>query len=133
MIVLHLRAGGILYLIASFFAAGRSLTCDGIDCGLGFCIPRFGGGYQCICVDGYEGEHCDTPTLYRRSVTSSEWLDCDEKLICYNGATCVTEAAEGEAPIVESSGECGDGGNCTSCVCPPGFTGARCSERIGKV
>ena len=131
---LCLVARGVICLLISLLFVGLSLACDGIDCGMGYCITGSADGYKCICVDGYDGEYCDRPTLQRRLVTEDTGnLTCDS-LLCANGGTCVVEFYyEGEAPTDGSLIECDDVGNCYTCKCQQGFTGARCSEKIGKL
>ena len=144
---------GIIILLSMLIAVDLALACDGIDCNWGFCLAQVGGGgYRCVCEEGYGGEHCDEPTRVTRGVP------CE----CLNGGTCVSVDVEGEAPSTESGessldgeagvgespdigeaggeaggeavGEAGGeaGGEAVgevACLCAPGFTGSDCSGR----
>ena len=97
-------------------------TCDDADCVWGFCDPRNpGDGSECVCLDGFEGDKCDIPSLrLTRDSDNSSSPACP----CQNGATCMyNEISMGEAPCEASVDFC--------CVCPPGFTGDLCSA-LGK-
>lgn len=53
--------------------------------------------FRCICADGFEGEHCEI------NIDDCEDNDCE------NNSTCV------------------DGINNYTCLCPPEYTGRKCS------
>lgn len=129
MTALCLGTRSTMCLLTSLLFVGRSLACDKIDCGMGYCIPQDAGGYKCICVDGYDGEYCERATLQRRFVANdTDTSTCDPSL-CENGGSCVAEFYyEGEAPMDGSVIHCD---HCYRCACPPAFTGADCSDKIG--
>uniref|UniRef100_A0A915KIS4 Notch n=1 Tax=Romanomermis culicivorax TaxID=13658 RepID=A0A915KIS4_ROMCU len=68
-------------------------------CQNGGTCSNFVGGYRCICVNGWEGEHCE---INRN--------DCDSSK-CYNGGTCHDRVAS------------------FYCECSPGYTGLLCHLR----
>lgn len=133
---------GIVYL---YVTAVTGLACSDVDCGLGFCIDRSEGGYQCICLPGYEGERCDKPISTDRFVRNTEVCD---NMLCQNGGTCISlidgeagvdmgeTAIDGEAAL-DSDGEsmidCDMTGICFLCVCAPGFTGSLCSGKLTRM
>lgn len=104
----------------------HGLACHGIDCAMGYCIEKED-GYQCICLDGYEGENCDKPMrdFARRS---TETNPCDETP-CQNGGTCTSLIDEEDMDMAmgESQAECEIQGNCFTCQCTIGFSGPNCT------
>ena len=106
-------------------------ACEGIDCGVGYCVQEHGGGYRCACLGGYEGQNCDEPVFSRISRQTGT-SPCDPSP-CQNGGTCTEtmdmDGEAGEAPMEmgESAPDCG--GDCYVCMCAAGYTGAQCSAR----
>ena len=73
--------------------------CGSSPCGgNGECIEEVGGGYICVCSEGYTGAACETDINY-----------CDSTP-CNNGGTC-TELDTG-----------------FSCQCSSAYTGVTCGE-----
>ena len=105
------------------FVVRVCLACDDAHCVWGFCVTRGTGSSECVCLEGYEGENCDTPSLrLTRDADSGSSLICP----CENGGSCLYE----EDMAGESSCEV----NCLySCACPPGFTGDLCTEKSGII
>ena len=122
-----------LFLLVLPLRAALGFPCGDVDCDEGFCIQQDIGGYQCICIDGYEGEHCNK---IRRSTRGTKNDASCDAMPCQNGGTCIPTVDEmsGEAPMDmgESMLDCGVEGSCYTCRCAPGFTGPRCSETIRK-
>lgn len=113
------------FLLMLFLNTRLCFACNGDNnCIMGFCIPLDSSGDQCVCFDGYEGEHCNISIIENRF---NRGADNNSTCQCHNGGTCVSEEIIGEAA---EYGECD---NCTfTCECPVGFTGALCSETQGN-
>ena len=121
-------------LLALPLCAVRSLACDGVDCGVGYCIQRETGSYECVCLGGYEGDNCDK-LVFRPRFTRGTDNTCDA-MPCQNGGTCIpiVDGMSGEAPMDmgESMPDCSVEGSCYTCMCAPGFTGPQCSVTTRK-
>lgn len=102
----------------------------------GTCVNT-GDYYQCICRDGFEGNHCQ-----------DDVNDCSPQP-CYNGGKCIDginwflcECANGfTGPDCRinvndcASNPCGYGATCIDgigdyqCICPPGRRGRNCNSK----
>ncbi|XP_019622589.1 PREDICTED: multiple epidermal growth factor-like domains protein 11 [Branchiostoma belcheri] len=104
---------------------------------------------QCVCVDGWRGERCDS------NCAPDRWgANCAQTCTCENSGTChatqgTCECAPGFmgdrcqtacpagsfGPMCSGvcSDRCQNGANCDAatgeCICAPGFTGLLCSDR----
>ena len=87
-----------LFLLVLPLRAALGFPCGDVDCDEGFCIQQDIGGYQCICIDGYEGEHCNK---IRRSTRGTKNDASCDAMPCQNGGTCIPTVDEmsGEAPM----------------------------------
>ena len=131
-----MSARSLIYLLPAVWFANRGFACDEIKCGKGFCIQRDDEVYRCVCMSGYEGENCDRRTFDRRFAPDEDGnVTCDPNL-CENGGTCIETVMDGEAKMASGEAEmvsgCDVEGDCYTCVCPPGFTGAQCSKKTGN-
>ena len=98
---------------------------DTFNCMFGYCVPRDRGGERCVCLEGYTGEKCD---VYSPSRMSRDDGGFSPTCSCENGGTCMDEGdLLGEASCEVLMGEC-----FYTCLCPAGFTGDFCSEKIGN-
>ncbi|KAJ8936905.1 hypothetical protein NQ318_010932 [Aromia moschata] len=108
----------------------------------GVCISR-SGGYECSCLAGYLGDHCEVEQGQQRQCDPSA---CPAYADCVDGGPSLRCACKPEYPgdfpncNVESacaSNPCTNGGTCTphkgyyNCSCPPGFEGPACERRTG--
>ena len=66
----------------------------------GVCKERLGGGFLCICDNGWKGVHCD------------ENIDDCRQNQCAHGAECVDTLADFE------------------CICMAGWTGKTCNQGL---
>nr|CAH7754904.1 unnamed protein product [Callosobruchus chinensis] len=119
--------------------------CDSRPCfNNGVCVSRVGGGYECRCLQGFFGDHCE--------VEQSKQTHCDNEL-CGPYAECVETSGSaacvckpeyhGEYPNCNGDSvciknPCLNGGICTpykstfNCTCQPGFTGKFCQTNINE-
>ena len=99
----------LLVILLLLTQVHRGLACDGnAECIMGFCITLDSGDRQCVCIDGYKGEHCDIRTSFNRLERAGKYSTCP----CFNGGSCVYEEDE---ELGEAESECS---NCsfTSCT-----------------
>lgn len=61
-------------------------------------------GYKCVCLQGFEGTHCEHKTL-----------TCAETP-CFHGGKCRER----------------DNGHSYECECPAGYTGLNCEKKVDK-
>ena len=89
----------VLRLLVEIFADS---VCDS---GLGYCVQDNNSGYECKCLNGYEGELCDKPVFNPRLVRDTDSFICN-MMPCQNGGTCipVIDKGQGEAGM-EIDGE----------------------------
>ena len=133
----QLRGTMIFSLVVSLVFIDLSLACEGMDCGMGFCVQREKGGYHCVCIGGYAAEYCGKDSKFLNERPVRDVVTCGS-MPCQNDGTCVPNngASNGESPsdfgeaLGEPSLDCDVEGNCT-CICPPGFTGTHCSISLG--
>lgn len=115
----------------------KQTKCRSNPCLNGGTCVNTGDYYQCICRDGFEGNHCQ-----------DDVNDCIPQP-CYNGGKCIDgvnwflcECALGfTGPDCRinindcASNPCGYGGTCIDgigdfrCICPPGRSGKICSGK----
>ena len=93
--------------------------------------------YQCVCLPGVKGRHCDSGSVDFCSLTP-----CPSPMTCSNGATSAIcscpEGSRSENGICSvnrtacSQKDCQNGASCVitkdglSCACPEGYVGNRC-------
>lgn len=126
-------------------------ACVKLRCVNGVCQPNADQGPQCVCHQGWTGEHCDQPITSltgAEAVTKATEPNPCENNKCVRGRCVVLDSQmyrcecepgfhgvlcnlKGEAarlcqglPCVH--GQCEETGNGESCTCKPGFTGQSC-------
>ncbi|XP_073454483.1 uncharacterized protein [Aquarana catesbeiana] len=107
----------------------------------GTCLSTYGGGYRCMCTNGWDGDNCDHN------------IDDCATAVCFHGSTCIDKVASfmclcppGKTGLLchqddaclknpchpEATCETNPVSGRAMCLCPPGYTGATCYEDLDE-
>lgn len=92
------------------------------------------GGYQCVCLPGYRGRHCELPDSACQHLPCAhggECVDRANRVECHcpagwSGPTCQQNVNECLRPVCKNGSACRDHPGTYECLCLPGWTGHDC-------
>uniref|UniRef100_A0A0R3XBS9 EGF-like domain-containing protein n=1 Tax=Hydatigena taeniaeformis TaxID=6205 RepID=A0A0R3XBS9_HYDTA len=109
-------------------------------CGRGKCVELAldSEGYQCVCLSGFLGRHCELSYSACQDLLCANGGQCVDRahhVECrcppgWTGPTCRQNVNECTTPVCKNGAACRDRPGTYECLCTPGWTGHDCSVPI---